>query len=117
MTHDIATAFTSNSAGASAPVALEHLHHVCLEPVAHSPVLCGHVAAELPKVFMEIAANSGYRIISVSISPDHVNLLVELDPMHRPESVTRELRGLSSLRLMQSFPGLRLRLRANHLWI
>jgi hypothetical protein len=43
-------------------------------------------------------------------------VLVELGGLHRPESVTRELRGLTSLRLLQSFPGLRLKLRSNRMW-
>lgn len=114
MSHEIATEAGSRSLG---PIPLDRLHLVALEPVGHKPVLSGNVAAELTRAFMEIAAHSGYRVMSVSILPDHVNLVVELGGLHRAESVTRELRGLSSLRLMQSFPSLRLKLRANHLWI
>ena len=103
-------------AGPADLVSVERMHLVSLTPIRHMPVLTGDVAVEVTRVLLEIAAQSGYRILSASVSPDRVDVLVELDGLHRPESVTRELKGLSSLRLMQSFPALRVRLKAHRLW-
>ncbi len=97
-------------------VSLESLHLVSLLTVGRKPVLVGDVAFELNQALEEIAEQSGYRLVSVAASPDRLDMLVELNGLHRRESVTRELRGLTSLRLMQAFPGLRLKLRSNRVW-
>ncbi|MBI5836156.1 MAG: transposase [Candidatus Eisenbacteria bacterium] len=97
-------------------VALECLHLVSLFTVGRKPVLVGDVAFELNQALEELSEQSGYRLVSVATNPDRLDVLVELDGLHRPESVTREVRGLTSLRLMQAFPALRLKLRSNRLW-
>ncbi|HVP38022.1 MAG TPA: transposase [Candidatus Saccharimonadales bacterium] len=97
-------------------LSLDRLHQVSLLTVGRRPVLVGAVAVELNRLLAELAANSGYRLISAAMNPDRLDVLVELGGLHRAESVSRELRGLTSLRLMQAFPKLRLQLRSNRLW-
>ena len=97
-------------------LSLERLHLVSLQTIGRRPVLVGEVEAELNRLLAEMAAHSGYRVVSVAMNPDRLDVLVELNGLHRPESVTREMRGLTSLRLLQAFPGLRIRLRSNLLW-
>jgi REP element-mobilizing transposase RayT len=109
----------AHAAGAARPLemlSLERLHLVSLLTVGRRPVLVGEVAEELNHLLSEMAASSGYRLVSAAMNPDRLDVLVELGGLHRPESVTRELRGLTSLRMLQAFPGLRLKLRSNRMW-
>ena len=101
---------------AAALLSLERLHQVSLVPVGRKPVLAGELAAELKRQVLQLADLSGYRVISLALRPDRFDVLLELSGLNRRESVTRELRGLTSLRLMQAFPWIRVKLKSNHLW-
>ena len=98
------------------PLSLDHLHHVSLTPLGRKAILGGDLASELRRLLIELADHGGYRLVSVSMAPDRLNVLLELNGLHRPESISREIKGLTGLRLMQSFPWLRGKLKANRLW-
>ncbi len=97
-------------------LSLDRLHLITLTPAGQRPVLTGELAAELRRLILEMADQSGYQVVSLNISPARMSVLLELNGLHRPESVTRELRGVTGLRLMQSHPWLRVRLGANRMW-
>lgn len=112
-----------DGAQASAPairsmhtLSLEHMHQVSLVPFGKKAVLQGELAEELKRQVLQLAEHSGYRVISMAMRPDRFDVLVELTGLHRRESVSRELRGLTSLRLMQAFPWIRVKLKANRFW-
>src|SRR5262245_43749294 len=88
------------------PPSLQHLHLVALSPLGRKPILAGDLATELRRLLIELAEHGGYRLVSVSMAPDRLHVLVELSGLHRPESIAREIKGLTGLRLMQSFPWL-----------
>ena len=97
-------------------LSLDRLHLVSLTSVGRRPVLVGELAEEARRLVMELADHNGYRVVSCVLQPERLEVLVELSVLHRSESVTRELRGLTSLQLMQRFPALRVKLKANRLW-
>ena len=108
--------FDTGAPGASELLSLEHLHLVSLTTAGRKPVLVGELARELRQMVAELAAHAGYRVVSLAIGPDRIDILTELSGLHRPQSISRELRGMTSLRLMQHFPWLRLRMRSSRLW-
>ncbi len=95
---------------------MERMHLVSLSTVRQSPVLQGSLASSLRRMVGEMAENSGYQVLSVLFTPSRMDVLLELTGLHRPQSVTRELKGLTSLRLFQQFPALRVKLKSHHLW-
>jgi REP element-mobilizing transposase RayT len=108
--------FDAGAPGATELLSIEHLHLVSLTTSGRKPVLVGELARELRQMVTELAAQSGYRVVSLAIGPDRIDILTELSGLHRPQSISRELRGMTSLRLMQHFPWLRLRMRSSRLW-
>lgn len=57
-----------------------------------------------------------YKILSGSVSPDHVHLLVSLDPSVSVSTLLRQLKGKTSHHLQLEFPELKKRYWGQHLW-
>jgi putative transposase len=50
------------------------------------------------------------KIIELEIMPDHVHLLVEVDPQCGVHKLVKQIKGFSSRTLRQEFPGVKSRL-------
>ena len=49
-------------------------------------------------------------LIELEVMPDHVHLLVDVDPQHGIHRLIKEIKGLSSRELRQNFPSIKSRL-------
>jgi putative transposase len=68
------------------------------------------VDARLKTLFGETAAERRCEVIELEVMPDHVQLLVEVDPQYGVHRLVREMKRRSSHALRKEFPSLATRL-------
>lgn len=85
-------------------------YHVVWTPKYRRPVLVQGVDVRLKKILQDMAAERRAEIFKLKIMPDHVHLLVEVDPQYGIHRLIRQMKGRSSRLLRQEFAWLRSRL-------
>lgn len=85
-------------------------YHVVWCPKYRRAVLEGCIPDRLRQVLYEIAKYRRAEIIELEIMPDHVHLLVEVDPQFGIHRLIKLMKGRSSRILRQEFLFLRTRL-------
>jgi putative transposase len=85
-------------------------YHVVWCPKYRRPVLVNGVDDRLKAILREVADKTGSEIIELEVMPDHVHVLVEVDPQYGIHLLIKQMKGRSSRLLRQEFPGLRSRL-------
>lgn len=65
----------------------------------------------------ETCGRNGYRVYALAIMPEHVHLVLEAgDSGHNAPKVLNNIKGVTSRRVFQASPELKLDLRSVHLW-
>ena len=64
----------------------------------------------LKELIKETASAIGAEIIEMEIMPDHVHLLIEVDPQYGINRAVRHIKGVTSHTLRSEFPSLKSRL-------
>jgi putative transposase len=85
-------------------------YHVVWCPKYRRSVLNDFVQKELKSIIEEVCGLRRSEILAVELMPDHVHLLVEVDPQYGIHKLIKEIKGKSSRILRQRFPHLRSRL-------
>lgn len=85
-------------------------YHVVWCPKYRRQVLFNGVDVRLKEVLREVAAETQAEIIEIEVMPDHVHLLVEVDPQFGIHRLIKLMKGRSSRLLRQEFPWLKKRL-------
>ncbi len=85
-------------------------YHVVWCPKYRRKVLADGVDERLKAVIRSTAAERSATVIEMEVMPDHVHLLVEVDPQFGIHRLVRLLKGRSSRLLREEFPRLRSRL-------
>ena len=85
-------------------------YHVIWCPKYRKSVLIKGVDKRLKKIVIEVAKERGVEIIEMEIMPDHVHLLLEVDPQYGIHRVIKQMKGRSSRYLREEFPWLKSRL-------
>jgi putative transposase len=85
-------------------------YHVVWCPKYRRKVLEGKIAVRLMQVLHQVAKQFRAEIIALEVMPDHVHLLVEVDPQFGIHRLVKRLKGVSSHRLRKEFPELQSRL-------
>ena len=85
-------------------------YHVIWCPKYRRSVLEGEIAERLKTILYETTDNVNAEIIELEIMPDHVHILLEVDPQYGINKLVRHLKGASSRILRQEFPSLKIRL-------
>jgi putative transposase len=80
-------------------------------------VLTGAMANRTKELIKEICSANEIEIISGSMSPDHVHLLISVSPGLSISRVVQYIKGKSSRKLQQEFEQLRKRYWGQHLWV
>lgn len=76
-------------------------------PIAGDP---GPVDERLVQILHEVAQETGAIIEEVQTMPDHVHMLVQVDPTYGIAKFVRQCKGRSSRLLRQEFPSLKRRI-------
>ena len=79
-------------------------------------VLIGDVANRVRVLIREICAANYIDIVSGSMSPDHIHLLVSIPPNISLSKVMQYVKGKSSRKIMMEFEHLRKRYWGQHIW-
>lgn len=85
-------------------------YHVVWCPKFRRPVLVNGVDARLKVTLRGVIDEAGSELIELEVMPDHVLLLVGVDPQFGIHKLIKMAKGRSSRLLRQEFPGLRSRL-------
>lgn len=78
-------------------------YHVVWCPKYRRKVLVGVVSERLRELIIEKCSEIQADIIELEIMPDHVHLLVEVDPKHGINSAVRSIKGYTSHILRKEF--------------
>jgi len=72
--------------------------------------LTGAVAARLKDLINQVASERQSKVIELEIMPDHVHLLIEVDPQYGIHRLVKQLKGYSSRILRKEFSTIKSRL-------
>ena len=79
-------------------------------------VLTGSVATRTRDLIREICASNYVDIVSGSLSPDHLHLLISVPATMSVSTIVQYIKGKSSRKLQQEFEILRKKYWGQHLW-
>jgi len=85
-------------------------YHVVWCPKYRRRVLTSEAEERLKAILREVAEERQAEIIELEVMPDHVHLLVEVDPQFGIHRLIRLMKGRSSHHLREEFPWLKSRL-------
>ena len=85
-------------------------YHVIWCPKYRRSVLVDQVETRLKEIIHQIANDHGSEILELEIMPDHVHLLIEVDPQYGIHKLIKSMKGASSRTLRAEFPSLKSRL-------
>ena len=79
-------------------------YHVVWCPKYRRKVLTGKIEARLKELIQETCLELQCELIELEIMPDHVHLLVEVDPQFGIHTLVKNLKGKTSRILRKEFP-------------
>lgn len=85
-------------------------YHVVWCPKYRRKVLVGKIETRLKEIIQETCTELSVEIIEMEIMPDHVHLLLEVDPQFGIHKAVKQIKGVSSRILRQEFKELRTKL-------
>jgi putative transposase len=86
------------------------IYHVVWCPKYRRPVIGGRSERRLKEIIREVCAERDAPIVELETMPDHVHLLVTVDPQFGIHRLVKQIKARSSRLLRQEFPSLRSRL-------
>jgi putative transposase len=85
-------------------------YHVIFCPKYRRPVLGGAVGERFKELVLAKQDEYGYTLLQAEVMPEHVHLLLDVDPRIGIASVVAKIKGYTSHELREEFPWLRRRL-------
>lgn len=85
-------------------------YHVIFCPKYRRKVLTDPIAARMKELLLSKQAEFGYTVIEMQVLPDHVHLLLDVDPRAGINVVVGKIKGFTSHELRNEFPHLKKRL-------
>ena len=85
-------------------------YHVIWCPKYRRKVLINNVDVRLKSIIYDVIEEKGADLIEVEIMPDHVHLLLEVDPQFGIHKLIKTIKGRSSRILREEFPFLKKRI-------
>ena len=85
-------------------------YHVVWCPKYRRKVLVERVAERLKQIIVDVCQEHQAEVLSLEIMPDHVHVLVEVDPQFGIHRLVRLIKGRSSRLLRQEFLSLKTRM-------
>lgn len=85
-------------------------YHIVWCPKYRRKVLTGEIETRLKEVIINTCLDIKVDIIEMEIMPDHVHLLIEVDPQYGVHKAIKQIKGKSSFLLRREFKSLRTKL-------
>lgn len=81
-------------------------YHVIFCPKYRRAVLVGAIESRLKELILEKQEEYGYNVIEQEVMPEHVHLLLDINPLVGIFTVVNKIKGYTSRTLRQEFPTL-----------
>lgn len=104
------TACVSVTVRSNSNVVFQCTFHVVWCPKYRRRVLGGRIEERLKQLVREVVEEKGAWLVALEVMPDHVHLLVEVDPQYGIHRLVKAIKGRTSRVLREEFPTLRSRL-------
>ncbi len=85
-------------------------YHVIWCPKYRRNVLIGEIETRLRSIIETTCSEINVDILGIEIMPDHIHLLIEVDPQYGIHKVVKRIKGISSYHLRKEFCELRTKL-------
>ncbi len=85
-------------------------YHAIFCPKYRRKVLTDGIDERLKELIIEKQEEYGYEVLDMEVMPDHVHLLLDVDPKIGIYSVITKIKGYSSKQLREEFPALKKRI-------
>ncbi len=85
-------------------------YHVVFCPKYRRCVLVDGVDGRFKEIAQEVADGLSFEIIEMEVMPDHVHMLLEVDPQFGIHKAVKRIKGRTSHDLRQEFPWLKRRI-------
>jgi putative transposase len=85
-------------------------YHVIWCPKYRRPVLVDGVDVRLKAIISQVCTDVRAELLQLEVMPDHVHLLVDVDPQYGIHRLVKLIKGRSSRLLREEYPWLRSRL-------
>ena len=82
------------------------LYHVIFTPKYRRSVLVDNIELRLKELIKERQTEYNYKVIEMEVMPDHVHLLISIDPKTAPLTIVSKIKGFTSKILRNEFPEL-----------
>ncbi|UQX10592.1 IS200/IS605 family transposase [Candidatus Mycobacterium methanotrophicum] len=94
----------------NANIAFQCAYHLVWCPKYRRKVIGGRMEQRLKEIIAEVIEEKGAWLVELETMPDHVHLLVEVDPQFGVHKLAKAIKGRSSRVLREEFPWLKSRL-------
>ncbi len=85
-------------------------YHVIFCPKYRRPVLADKVGDRLKELVLEKQIEYKYEVLEMEVLPDHIHLLLEVNPRDGIYKIVQRIKGYTSHTLREEFPELKKRL-------
>src|SRR5579872_4462885 len=90
--------------------------HLSWIPKYRYKILKGDIGKRAKHLIRQICTENGVEILSGAVAPDHVHILVSVDPSIAISTLVKYIKGKTSRKLQMEFPELRKKYWGQHLW-
>ena len=85
-------------------------HHVVFCPKYRRKVLVPPIDSRIKELILEKQDEYGYAVIEMEVIPDHVHLLLDVDPRIGIDTVVRKIKGYTAHTIRKEYPWMKSRL-------
>lgn len=82
-------------------------YHVIFCPKYRRKIFIGEIGTSLKNIFIDISNEYGFEILEQEVMPDHVHLILSVNPNIGIQKCVAKLKGLSAKRLRDEYPKLK----------
>ena len=90
--------------------------HLCWITKYRYKIFSGQLALRAKELIRRICVEENVEIMSGTVSPDHIHILISIDPSTSVSHLVKYLKGKTSRKLQLEFPELKKKYWGQHLW-
>lgn len=81
--------------------------HLVWTPKRRKAVLTGDIAADCDRLIRQTCEDKGWKVLELTIQPDHIHLFVQIWPDNSASEVVKACKGITSFELRKKYPVLK----------
>lgn len=85
-------------------------YHIVWCPKYRRKVLKGKIATRLKELVISICVDNQFDLLEIEVMPDHVHLLLEVDPQYGVHKAIKKIKGITAHTLRAEFSELKTKL-------